>query len=426
MPRTEQKTDFSICRYATAAFLFFVLLTAVAAQAQIFEVLHTFSGRGDGENPYAGLTLSQGKYYGTTSGLFAYGSVFKLKNTGSGFELSPMFNFNNPDNDGSDLYSKVTVGPDGALYGTAAEGGGGTCDEGGGCGLVYKLQPPASACRAVMCLWTETVLYRFARTDDGATPYSEVIFDSAGNLYGTTAFGGGGSCDGGLGCGVVYELTPSNGGWTETVLYTFTGGNDGAEPIGGLIFDQAGNLYGTAESGGSGQVGVIFELSPSNGGWAQKVVYNFQLATDGANPDATLMADHSGNLYGVTADGGPNSGGTAFEWSPSGGGTFTVLYSFPVNSEPTGGLVMDVAGNLYGNTALGGANHIGSIFKLHPNGSGWTETDIHTFGGLGDGANPYGGVTMDSEGRLYGTALNGGANLQICANGCGTVWEITP
>lgn len=421
MPYPLQKTGSSICRHATAACLFLVLATT--AQAQVFEVLHTFSGEGDGANPYAGLTLSRGKYYGSTSGLFGYGSVFNLKNTGSGFELSPLFKFNDPDNDGNDLYSKVTVGPDGALYGTAAEGGGGTCDEGGGCGLVYKLQPAASACRAVMCPWTETVLYRFARTDDGANPYSEVIFDSAGNLYGTTAYGGGGACDGGLGCGVVYELTPSNGGWTETVLYTFTGGSDGAEPIGGLIFDQAGNLYGTS-NGGDG--GFIFKLSPSNGGWTETTLYSFQAATDGAGPDSTLIADGSGNLYGVAYQGGVNNGGTAFEWSPSGGGTFTVLYSFPTNSVPSGSPIFDIAGNLYGTTADGGANHIGSIFKLSPNGSGWTETDIHSFGGLGDGANPYSGVTMDSEGRLYGTALNGGANLQICANGCGTVWEITP
>ena len=422
MPHPQQPTGFSICRYTRVPLLFIVLLAAVVAQAQVFEVLHTFTGEGDGANPYAGLTLFQGKYYGTTSG-----SVFNLKNTGSGFELNPLFNFNNPRNDGSDPFSNVTVGPDGALYGTTAYGGGGNCSVGaGGCGLVFKLQPGASACRSVLCYWTETVLYRFTGTADGANPYSEVVFDSAGNLYGTAAYGGGGSCNGGLGCGVVYKLTPSSGGWTESVIYSFTGGNDGAEPVGGLIFDQAGNLYGTGFAGGTGQGGVIFKLTLSNGGWTETAVHGFQAATDGSRPQSTLIADSSGNLYGVATLGGVNSGGTAFEWSPSGGGTYSVLYSFPFNSGPVGSPIFEVDGNLYGTTANGGANQIGTIFQLHPTTDGWTETDIHTFGGLGDGANPYGNMAMDQNGRLYGTALNGGGNLQICANGCGTIWEITP
>ena len=399
--------------------LLLLLISAAGAQAQVFQALHIFSGE-DGANPEAGVTLSGQKLYGTTSG-----SAFRLVLNGSGWVLNPLYNFDQFKN-GEIVYSKVVFGPDGSLYGTTAGGGLdiGGCAYGDGCGVVYKLQPPASVCRTFDCLWTETVLYRFSGGADGGVPFTEVVFDTAGNLYGTTAYGGNTSCD--YGCGVVYKLTPSNGGWTESVIYSFTGGDDGAEPVGGLIFDQAGNLYGTGFAGGSGLGGVIFELTPSNGKWTETTLHGFQAGTDGSRPQSTLIFDSAGNLYGVASLGGPKNGGTAFEWSPSNGGTYTVLFSFASESNPTGTLAFDPARNLYGTTANGGANQIGTVFRLHPSNGSWTETDLYTFQGLGDGANPYSGVTMDQEGHLFGTALNGGGFLQICANGCGSVWVVTP
>jgi uncharacterized repeat protein (TIGR03803 family) len=266
------------------------------------------------------------------------------------------------------------------------------------------------------------VLHTFTGGADGGNPVSEVVFDRAGNLYGTAPYGGSSACT--FGCGVVYKMTPSRGGWTQTVIYNFTGGSDGAYPEGGLIFDQAGNLYGTA-AGGTGQAGIIFKLTPSSDGWTETVLHNFQLATDGGGLQYSLTADASGNMYGVTYGGGSGNGGTVFECSPSGGGTFTVLYSFGPSggepSEPSGTPVLDSAGNLYGATSHGGSyfNHYGTVWELSPSSHGWIETDLHTFiGSDGYGIFPFCSLVLDSQGRLYGTTSMGGP----C---CGTVWQLT-
>ncbi len=399
----------------------FVLTIVPPVLAQTFTVLHTFTGQGDGSNPDAGLTMDRGgRFYGTTSG--AYGSVFKLALSGSGGALSPLYDFSYPVKNGDIVYSKATFGPDGNLYGTTWEGGQGDCQEGGGCGTVFKLQPSPTSCKSFLCPWILTVLYRFSGSD-GANPAGEVVFDQAGSLYGTTVYGGTGSCTDG--CGVVYKLTPSSGGWTESVIHNFVAGDDGALPSAGLIFDAAGNLYGTAAEGGSGGAGILYELTPSNGGWTETILHNFQ-GSDGSFPPSTLIADRSGNLYGVTNLGGSAGGGTAFELSNPGNWTYAVLYNFAANSGPYGSLIFDTAGNLYGTTSNGGANKIGTVFKLSPSDGGWTETVLHTFAGIPDGAFPYSSVTFDANGNLYGTASAGGGFLQICVNGCGTVFEITP
>jgi uncharacterized repeat protein (TIGR03803 family) len=263
------------------------------------------------------------------------------------------------------------------------------------------------------------VLYSFTGGADGGYPgYGDVVFDQAGNLYGTTSLGGVN------GFGTVFKLTPSGGGWTESVLYSFAGGNDGAFPYSGVTFDKVGNLYGTTTSGGANGGGTVYQLTPSEIGWTETVLWNFQAASDGSYPVGGVIFDQAGNLYGTTANGGPSSGGTVYELTPSGGNwVFTLLYSFSGYAGPFGGLAMDAAGSLYGTTYQDGTYHLGSAFKLTLSGGSWIYTDLHDFdtGGI----YPIGSVVLDAGGNLYGTASAGGS--QGCGgNGCGVVWEITP
>lgn len=276
------------------------------------------------------------------------------------------------------------------------------------------------------------MLYRFTGSSDGATPGSgNVVFDQAGNLYGTTTSGGVQNCEFGSPCGVVYELTPSNGGWTESGLYSFQGGSDGDTPEAGVIFDQAGNLYDTTAYGGlacpGNGCGTVFRLAPSGPDWTEKVLYTFRDGGDGANPEGGLIFDQSGNLYGTAANGGASDGGTVFELTPSSGNwTLALLYSLVGigNPGPFGNLTMDAAGNLYGTTAGDGAYGYGSVFKLTPSNGGWTYTSLHDFCSSGipcsDGAYPYGNVILDENGNLFGTASCSGPQ------GYGVVFEITP
>jgi len=264
------------------------------------------------------------------------------------------------------------------------------------------------------------VLYSFSGSTDGANPgYGNLTFDQAGNIYGTTFYGGNNNSD-----GVVYELTPSSGSWTESAIYVFTGGADGANPYSSVIFDQAGNLYGTANAGGAHEYGTVFQLTPSESGWSENTLYAFQGASDGGVPFGGLVFDSTGNLYGATSAGGSGEGGTVYQLTPSGGGwTFGVIASFSGSAYqpgPYNSLTMDAAGNLYGTTKQDGAKGQGSVFKLMPSGGGWILTDLYDFTGGTDGGQPYGSVLIDAKGNLYGTAFEGGAD------GYGVVWEITP
>jgi len=264
---------------------------------------------------------------------------------------------------------------------------------------------------------TETVLYDFTK-NGGLLPYSGVVFDTAGNLYGTALAGGGQDV------GVVYELIPSTGGgWTEKVLHNFTyTGTDGYDPYATPIFDTAGNLYGTTGFGGVSGFGTVFEMVRSAGGtWTEKVLFNFN-TTSGEFPQAGLIFDASGNLYGATNVGGTGGGGTAFELSPSGGGwTYSLLYSFTggANCGPWASLTLN-GGNLYGTTVCDGANSAGNVFELSPSGNSWTYSSLYDFTGGNDGQFPYSYVLFDPAGNLYGTTLRGGTFLQ------GVVWKITP
>jgi len=425
----NQVFGISPCAATTALALTIVLCLAVfvakSAQAQTYTVIHTFTGGLDGTSPYAGLTMDRGgNLYGTAySGGIGQGTVFKLKHSGSSWIFTPLYEFQGG-NDGAYPEARVIFGPDGSLYGTTSGGGAGGS---GCCGTVFNLKPPPTACMVALCDWTETVLYRFKGGTDGNGP-NEVVFDPEGSLYGTTVAGGAGNCQ--TGCGVVFKLTPSSGSWTEKVLYQFSGGADGATPFAPVILDKAGSLYGTTYAGGNLACeagygcGAVFQLTPSGAGWLENTLYSFQEESDGAFPYAGLTFDQSGNLYGAVSDGGASGGGTAFELMPSGGSwTEALLYSFTGIPGQQGGphasLVMDKGGDIYGTTEWDGAYGYGAVFKLTFSGGDWTYTALHDFAGGNDGAFPTGGVLLDANGNLYGTAVGG-------AYGEAVVWEITP
>jgi uncharacterized repeat protein (TIGR03803 family) len=413
--------------FALAIVFLLTIAATQAAQSQTFKVIHTFTGGQDGARPDAGLTMdAEGNLYGTASfgGGANAGTVYRLKRLRSNWVFNPLYSFTGSNGDGATPQARVIFGPDGVLYGTT-EWGGGSCKPGYYCGTVFDLRPSVTACKAALCPWTETVLYSFSGGADGGSPEGDLIFDSAGNIYGTTVTGGNTAGCFGNGCGTVYELKPSGGGWTESVLYAFAGGSsDGQDPWAGVTSDGAGNLYGTTVHGGSVyDCGTVFQLTQLGGVWTENILNNFQNG-GGCWPYGDLIFDQSGNLYGDTTAG---FAGTVFEMSLSGGvWTLQTLYSFTGcnGCGPYATLAMDGAGNLYGTTAQDGANDAGNVFKLTPSAGGWTYTSLHDFTGGSDGAVPYSSVLIDSNGNLYGTTYRGGAGN--CASGCGVVWEITP
>lgn len=406
---------------ALAIFFTVTIVSAPTAHAQSFQILHTFSGAGDGAIPSGALALgAKGKLYGgNDEGGSGNGLIFNLTPSGSGWIFYVLNNLR-----AGGVQSSLVFGPVGALYGAASTGGMGGCDEGGGCGLVFKLQPPASFCKSFNCYWQETVLYRFTGGADGGNPSSPVIFDQAGNIYGTTTFGGTGSCNAGSGCGVVYELSPSGGGWSQTVLHEFNATSDGIEPSGNLALDKSGNLYGEAQ-GGDSDNGVLWELTSNQGVWTETVLHRFEVG-QGTFPCGGLSTDSSGNIYGVTdGDGGGDSSGVAFELSPPGTWTYNVLARFPGDSIPCGPANFDTAGNFYATTFQGGQYGYGSLFKFALSNGTWTATDLHDFQ-LSDGIDSEGGVTVDAGGNIFGTSSQGGSFFTVCDFGCGTAWEVSP
>jgi len=398
------------------------------AQAQTLTVLHNFTGGADGAGPYAGLTIDAGgNLYGTAQfgglepcgnggGGSGCGTVFRLAPRADGWIFTPLYQFAGG-NDGAIPVGRVIFGPDGSLYGTTQRGGS-QCD-GYGCGTVFNMKLPPTVCKAAFCPWTERVLHAFMGFTDGAYPLGELIFDQAGNIYGTTVEGG--INDG----GTAFELTPSGGGWAESLLVEFE--NSGINPLSGLIFDQAGNLYGTTSGEAENGYGNVYQLMFTGSSWKERGLYNFQGADDGGRPAGGLIFDQSGNLYGTTAIAGSGGTGTVFELTPSNGAwTFSLLYSFVGNFDgPRGSLFMDAAGNLYGTTIGAGTYSRGSVFKLTASGGGWIYTSLHDFTGGMDGGYPIGNVIFDASGNLYGTASSGGTG-SACYQGCGVAWEITP
>lgn len=420
--RFRRKVSSRVSPFALVLAMVFALplLATHTIEAQTFSVLHNFTGGADGKFPYPGVTVGpSGVLYGTAvnGGTHGVGTVFKLSQVNSSWISSPLYEFTG--GNGSLPYGAVVIGPNGALYGTTFGVGVETY------GTVFELQPPPTFCRSILCYWNENVLHTFTGVPDGSGPQVEnLVFDSSGNIYGTT--GGGGVYN----SGVTFELTPSGGGYTESILHSFGNGTDGRDPLAGVVFDTAGNVYGTTAGGGTGNpedchgsCGTVYQLMPSNGGWVENVLVNFD-STNGEHPYGNLIIDGSGNLYGTTVIGGQNGSGVVYKLAPSGGGfTFSVLYSFS-SCGSKGGLAADAAGNFFGVCYGGGANQDGWIFELTNCSQGCNLVDLHDFSGS-DGMNPYGSPVLDASGNLYGTSLNGGTG--ICGDpstGCGVVWEV--
>ncbi len=406
MARSQQSRTGSTYRPLLAALFTLAVFTA-AAQAQTINVLHSFSGQGDGSMPAAGVTLDRaGNLYGTTNG--GPSTVYKMSHAGSGWILNTLYTFNHP-NDPTQVVAGVVFGPDGLLYGTSYEGGQFNL------GAVFSLQPPATACKSVSCPWTLTILHNFDGSDGTHPGYGNLVFDAAGNIYGTTYAGGAHVR------GTVFKLARSNG-WAESVLYSFTGGGDGGSPYSGVAFDSTGNLYGTTNVGGSAGFGTVYKLSPSAGGWTETTLYSFTGGDDGANPFGGVAIDAQGNLYGTAGRGGADGVGTAWELSPSSGGwAFTLVHSFVggTNPGPLATPTLDAAGNIYGTSETNGKG-FGLAFELTPSGGGWNYT-AYDFDGS-NGNEPGSSVALDASGNLYGTAPIGGTT----GCDCGVVWEITP
>jgi uncharacterized repeat protein (TIGR03803 family) len=374
----------------------------------------------------------------TLTGLFASAAFMLMFAAGAQAQkFTDIYGFQGTAN-GVAPWSSLTFDGAGNLYGTTRYGGVNNCAAGLGCGVAYQLSPPASGTGP----WTQTVMHVFTNGSDGATPFAGLVADNAGNLYGATYSGGSftrTNCKSN-GCGVIFELSPAGGGvWTETVLYTFTGAQDGNAPFGTLIRDSAGNLYGTTVGGGhinspncSGGCGVVFELSPSTSGWQETVLYSFSGARDGAEPFTGVTFDTAGNLYGTTTEAGSAdcNCGTVFELSPvAGGWQETTLHAFSQlnGNTPQGPVTLDSAGNVYGTTVDGGPAEqcdegCGVVFELSPGANGvWTETRLKVFTQNGP-FEPSGSLVFDSEGNLYGTVQSSGIYKLSLVSG---VWTLT-
>ncbi len=412
--------------FAMGAALAMVLTLAAvmtqAAQAQTYSVIYNFTGGQNGATPMAGLTFDgAGSFYGTANfggntggncGTSGCGLVYRLTDSISGWVLTPLYSFMGGNDGANPQVAYVVFGPDGSLYSTTYYGGG-PCD-GIGCGTVFKLRPEGPANLHGSSPWTETILHSFTGSD-GAGPVGALIFDHNGNADGATSSGG--FHNG----GIIYQLNSSSG-WEEVVLYHPYG-----YPGSGLIMDHAGNLYGTTFNGGSDLFGSVYKLTPSGSNWIETDLYDFTNGSDGTYPQAGVVLDQAGNLYGATSAGGSGHGGTVFELTASNGNWIhSNLYSLTGPGDarlvvgPIGNLVMDAAGNLYGTTLADGAHGYGAVFKLTPSNGGWTYTSLHDFTNGSDGGYPYSTLVLDTRGNLYGTASSGGTQ------GVGVVFEVTP
>jgi uncharacterized repeat protein (TIGR03803 family) len=301
----------------------------------------------------------------------------------------------------------------------------GTTVQGGkGGGTAFQLTPSATG-------WKHHVLYQFTGGADGGEPYGGLTLDTWGNLYGTAVVGGtGGSCVE-SGCGVVFKISKSGGKWSQSVIYNFTGGKDGYGPGGGLTLGHDGSLFGMTPTGGAKALGVVFQLrpGPGSGAWILTVIHTFTGGKDGATGSAgRLLLDRVGALWGVATVGGTHGKGVAFKLSagPSGSWKLRPIYQFkgqPDAGFPYGGLVADPSGNLYGTTYYDGANNLGAVYQLsHHPGAPWTEQVLYSFKGGSDGEKSISTLARDAAGNLYGTTSEGGAG----GCGCGVIFKVAP
>jgi len=411
---------------------FLTIVTPLFA-ADTEKVLYSFCSSGsncaDGQTPEASLIFDKGgNLYGTTfdGGAYGLGSIFQLTPGSDGaWTEKVLYSFCSATNcaDGTNPEG-VTFGKAGKLYGITQTGGG------YGFGAIYQLASGKGG------NWSYKVLYNFdASGADGYYPYTGLIVGATGNLYGVTEWGGT------YGDGTVFQLTAgAKGKWMEKTLHSFNdNGKDGYAPFSGLMFDPAGNLYGTTTVGGASGTGcgghgcgIVFQLTPgAKGKWTEKVLRSFNdNGKDGHDPWAGVVRDAAGNLYGTTSAGGASGCGTVFRLAPGAGGKWTekVLHSFENDAKdgcgPVAGLTVDTAGNLYGTTFYGGVYADGTVFELIPRTNGkWTEKVVHSFDWsiyVKDGTFPGAGLTSDAKGNLYGTTENGGDY------NFGAVFEFTP
>ena len=390
----------------------------VAAASE--KVLYAFTGGTDGGGPQSSLVFdSSGTLYGTThfggvstcGGMVGGGCgvVFSLTPGSGGWAERALYAFGDG-SDGGFPNAGVILDGAGNLYGTASTGGSTACSI--GCGVVYELQRGPSG-------WSERVLHTFVQTD-GQFPNARLLAGTGGTLYSTTWYGGS------HGAGTVFALSPRSGGWTESVLYSFTGTQDGSSPAGPLVQDAAGDVYGTTYPYNGYNDGVAFALSPrAHGAWKDRAIDTFGSGAGGEDPYAGVIADEAGNLYGTTIEGGANGDGVVFELVRKSSRRFVekVLHTFAGadGSAPYAGLVADSAGNLYGTTVFGGSHGYGVVYLLarKPHGA-WNERALYSFTGGNDGGYPSGEVTLGAHRSLYGATSNGGTS------GSGVVYEVTP
>lgn len=403
-----------------------ILFKCGVVAAQNESIIYNFASPLAAYSPAAGLVADQnGNFYGTTwgGGSNGTGTVYELQRMPGGtWAENVIFSFPTLGNQYGYAANAVIFDHSGNIYGTTTQGGGWGCgdDQGNvwGCGTVYELSPSTGGG------WSETNLYSFLGGTDGSAPSGGLVMDSAGNLYGVTNIGGTATNH----SGEVFKISPqSGGGWLKTEIYSF-GGERHPEggPQGPLAIDAAGNLYGAAE--------VIYKLSlDSQGMWVHKVLYDFGAHDDGEVARGGLIFDTAGNLYGTTGGGGKFGNGTAFKLIPAEKGQWSeiILHSFD-NMEgnfPAGNLAMDNVGDLYGTLTasvspeirrpeggcLGGAIGCGLVYELRSRENGFEYKILHHFAENGvDGYFPLGGVTLDASGKLYGTTIYGGTgNLGI-------------
>jgi uncharacterized repeat protein (TIGR03803 family) len=392
--------------------IFAAVLSAQPSLAATINVLYTFAGGTDGADPYGGLIFdSAGNLYGTTvsGGVYGGGTVFELKLNADGtYSETVLHSFDSNTGDGAIPYCSLAIDKSGNLYGTTYYGG--TY----GNGTVFELAHGANG------TWKERILHHFnANAKDGFNPYAGIVLDSSGNLYGAAYSGGS------YGSGTVFELARTiSGRWQYKILHGFNYTN-GSAPMGSLIFDAKGNLYGTTQYGGSLQHGVVFELIPNSiGTWSEKVLHTFNPnGSDGYAPYSGLAMDSKGNLYGTTLYGGISSSqGSVYQLSlTSKGWKETVIHSFAATGDgidPYGPPVVDSNGNVYGTTwqsLVGNVGGAGIVYELSPTGVSWQETILNNFIAPEQYGNPYSGLILDQHGNLYGTAYGGSV-----------VYEVTP
>lgn len=391
-----------------------VRITEFARPALTFQSLHVFRRGKDGAEPYGGLLPLGGVLYGTTAAggdANDAGTVYKYSPSG-GYSIVHRFALHKPFGQRAYPDAGVISDPAGNLYGTTIEGGPLHL------GTIYKIDTGGRV----------SILHTFAGPE-GAFPHSPLLRDANGNLYGTTEAGGNfNDCEGG-GCGTVFKM---NSRGKITVLYEFLGGDvDGHDPIGGLARDQQGNLYGTTLSGGTSDCagegcGIVFAIDPKGN---ETILHRFTNSQyDGGHPAGTLLLAADGYLYGTADSGGANDAGLVFKIDTA--GNLTNLYTFTGGSDgsgPFGGLTQDAGGNFYGTTEFGGLKTCqlqlgcGTVFELDSSGH---ETVLHSFSGKRDGANPLAGVILDATGSIYGATWLGGDPNCNNGEGCGVLFKL--